>query len=89
MSRRHLIHPDVRDPLEQLLAAIPGGFNSIPDIVQRRATVTHLLAAMEIPPNPNVTSEDRQERDSVELRDHRHRALGPRGQHRSLEMVPR
>jgi len=42
-----------------LLAAIPGGFNSIPDIVQRRATVTQLLAAIEIPPNPNVTSEDR------------------------------
>ncbi len=59
MSRRHLIHPDVREPLEQLLAAIPGGFNSIPDIVQRRATVTQLLAAMDIPPNPNVTSEDR------------------------------
>ena len=59
MSRRHLIHPDVREPLEQLLAAIPGGFNSIPDIVQRRATVAQLLAAIEIPPNPNVTSEDR------------------------------
>jgi acetyl esterase/lipase len=59
MSRRHLIHPDAREPLEQLLAAIPGGFNSIPDIVQRRATVTQLLAALEIPPNPNVTSEDR------------------------------
>ena len=42
-----------------MLAAIPGGFNSIPDIVQRRATVTQLLAAIEIPPNPNVTSEDR------------------------------
>ncbi len=59
MSRRHLIHPDVREPLEQLLAAIPGGFNSIADIVQRRATVTQLLAALEIPPNPNVISEDR------------------------------
>lgn len=59
MSRRHLIHPDVREPLEQLLAAIPGGFNSIPDIVQRRATVTQLLAAIEIPLNPNVISEDR------------------------------
>ena len=59
MSRRHLIHPDVREPLEQLLAAIPGGFDSIPDIVQRRATVTQLLAAVEIPPNPNVISEDR------------------------------
>ena len=59
MSRRHLIHPDVREPLEQLLAAIPGGFNSIPDIVQRRAVVAQLLAAIEIPPNPNVISEDR------------------------------
>ena len=59
MSRRHLIHPDVREPLEQLLAAIPGGFNSIADIVQRRATVTQLLAALKIPPNPNVISEDR------------------------------
>ncbi len=28
------------------------------DIVQRRATVTQLLAALEILPNPNVTSED-------------------------------
>ncbi len=59
MSRRHLIHPDVREPLDQLLAAIPGGFNSIPDIVQRRAALAQLLAALEIPPNPNVASEDR------------------------------
>ncbi len=59
MSRRELIDPEVREPLDQLLQAIPGGFNSIPDIVQRRAALTQLLAAMEIPPNPNVTSEDR------------------------------
>jgi len=59
MSRRDLIHPDVREPLDQLLAAIPGGVNSIPDIVQRRAALAQLLAALEIPPNPNVTSEDR------------------------------
>jgi len=59
MSPRDLIDPDVREPLDQLLQAIPGGFNTIPDIVQRRATVTAMLAAMEIPPNPNVTSEDR------------------------------
>ncbi len=50
MSRRDLIDPDVREPLDALTQAIPGGFNSIPDIVQRRATVKQLLAALEIPP---------------------------------------
>ena len=59
MSRRDLIDPDARQPLDLLQQAIPGGFNTIPDIVQRRATVSGLLAALEIPPNPNVTSEDR------------------------------
>ena len=42
MSRRDLIDPDVREPLDQLIEAIPGGFNSIPDIVQRRAVATQL-----------------------------------------------
>ena len=59
MSRRDLIDPDVREPLDQLQQAIPGGFNTIPDIVQRRATVSGMLAAMEIPPNPNIASENR------------------------------
>src|ERR1700748_921106 len=59
MSRRDLIDPACREPLDQLQQAIPGGFNTIPDIVQRRATVSGMLAALEIPPNPNVTSEDR------------------------------
>ncbi len=59
MSRRDLIDPDVREPLDLLQQAIPGGFNTIPDIVQRRAVVSQLLAALEVPPNPNVTSEDR------------------------------
>src|SRR6201981_155577 len=59
MSRRDLIDPDARQPLDLLQQAIPGGFNTIPDIVQRRATVSGMLAALEIPPNPNVTSEDR------------------------------
>jgi acetyl esterase/lipase len=59
MSRRDLIDPDARQPLDLLQEAIPGGFNTIPDIVQRRATVSGLLAAMEVPPNLNVTSEDR------------------------------
>ena len=59
MSRRDLIDPDVREPLDQLLQVMPGGFNTIPDIVQRRAIVSQMLAAMEVPPNPNVASEDR------------------------------
>jgi acetyl esterase/lipase len=59
MSRRDLIHPEFRDPLDQLLEVMPGGFNSIPDIVARREALAQVLAAMEVPPNPNVTSEDR------------------------------
>jgi acetyl esterase/lipase len=59
MSRRDLIDPDVREPLDQLLQVMPGGFNTIPDIVERRAAVAQLLAALEVPPNPNVASEDR------------------------------
>ena len=59
MSRRDLIDPDVREPLDQLLEALPGGFNAIPDIARRRVVAAELLAALEIPPNPNVRSEDR------------------------------
>jgi acetyl esterase/lipase len=59
MSRRELIDPDSRGPLDQLLEILPGGFSSIPGIVERRAALTQLLAAMEVPPNPNVNSEDR------------------------------
>jgi acetyl esterase/lipase len=59
MSRRDLIDPDSRGPLDALLEVLPGGFNSIPDIVVRRATLTQILGGIEVPPNPNVTSEDR------------------------------
>jgi acetyl esterase/lipase len=59
MSRRELIDPEVRVPLDGLLEALPGGFNAIPDIVQRRATVEAMLAGIEVPDNPNVTREDR------------------------------
>ena len=59
MSRRDLIDPEVRVPLDGLLEAIPGGFNAIGDIVQRRAAVEAMLAAIEVPENPNVTKEDR------------------------------
>ncbi|GAA0816610.1 alpha/beta hydrolase [Spirilliplanes yamanashiensis] len=59
MSPHHPIDPDVRPPLEGLLEALPGGFNAIPDIVQRRATVDGIMGATPVPPNPNVTTEDR------------------------------
>ncbi|MGY1632480.1 alpha/beta hydrolase [Geodermatophilus sp. SYSU D01186] len=59
MSRRELIDPECRVPLDGLLEALPGGFNSIPDIVARRAAVQQILASMDVPENPNVTKEDR------------------------------
>ena len=59
MSRRDLIDPESREPLDQLLEALPGGFNAIPDIVARREAVAQLLASIAEPPSPNVTREDR------------------------------
>jgi acetyl esterase/lipase len=59
MSRRDLIDPESRVPLDALLGFLPGGFNAIPDIVARRATVAQILASMPVPPNPNVETEDR------------------------------
>ena len=59
MSRRELIDAEVAVPLTMLLEAMPGGFNSVPDIVQRRATVEAMLSGIEIPENPNVVKEDR------------------------------
>jgi len=38
---------------------MPGGFNAIADIVERRAAALQLLAALDVPPNPNVVSADR------------------------------
>jgi acetyl esterase/lipase len=45
--------------LDQLLQLMPGGFNAVADIVERRAAALQLLAALEVPPNPNVVSADR------------------------------
>jgi acetyl esterase/lipase len=60
-AQRDRIDPASREPLEQLLQAVPGGFNAIPDIVERRAFVRQLLQAMtaDLPPNDRVLSEDR------------------------------
>lgn len=54
MSRRDLIDPELRPPLDQLLTVLPGGFNAIPDIVQRRGALEQLGLAQELPPNPAV-----------------------------------
>jgi acetyl esterase/lipase len=58
MSRRDLIDPESRIPLDGLMEVLPGGFNAIPDIVQRRAATEAMLAAIEVPDNPNVSKED-------------------------------
>jgi acetyl esterase/lipase len=61
MSLRDRIDPQSREPLELLLAQTPGGLNSIPDIVERRAAVSARQEAMsrDLPPNENVIWEDR------------------------------
>lgn len=60
-TQRDRLDPASREPLEQLLQAVPGGFNAISDIVERRAFVRQLLASMtaDIPPNDRVVCEHR------------------------------
>lgn len=57
-SARDRIDPASRDALDALLEQMPGGLNSITDIVARRAALTAQLAAVEVPVNPRVVSED-------------------------------
>jgi acetyl esterase/lipase len=58
MNRSDLIDPEARVPLDGLLQAVPGGFNAIPDIVERRAAAEALLGAIEVPENLDVTKTD-------------------------------
>lgn len=60
-AQRDRIDPASREPLEQLLAAVPGGFNAISDINERRAFVASLLASLtaDLPANDRVICEDR------------------------------
>ncbi len=58
MTDRSRLDPESVVPLDGLLQAIPGGFNAIPDIHERRATVSALLGAAEVPENPNVSFEE-------------------------------
>ena len=59
MSRRDLIDPESRVPLDALLEVMPGGFNAIPDIVARRAAVQQIFAMLPVVENPDVVKEDR------------------------------
>lgn len=61
MSQHDRIDPESREPLLALLEVLPGGFNAIPDIEARRATLYGMLEAMskDVPPNENVAKEDR------------------------------
>ncbi len=61
MSQRDTIDPASREPLEQLLTMMPGGFNAIADLGERRAAATALLEAMtaDLAPNERVEREDR------------------------------
>lgn len=60
MPQHDHIDPESLVPLAALYEAIPGGFNSIADIVTRRATLDGLLAQMTagLEANPNVSHED-------------------------------
>ena len=61
MTNHDRVDPESLVPLQGLLAAMPGGFNAISDIVTRRATLDGMLAMMtaDLPPTPNVVLEDR------------------------------
>ena len=56
-QERNRLDSESREPLEGLLSVMPGGFNSIPDIVQRRQVVGQLLVEPEL--DPRVTMENR------------------------------
>lgn len=56
-EQRNRLDPASREPLEGLLAVMPGGFNSIADINQRREVVGGLLVEPEL--DKNVNMEDR------------------------------
>jgi len=60
-AQRDRLDPASREPLEKLLQILPGGFNAIPDIIERRAFVRQLLQTMtaDAPPNDRVVAEER------------------------------
>ncbi len=61
MSQRDRLDPQSRGPLEELLAALPGGLNAISNLADRRLALRALLAGPgeAVPPSTAVTTEDR------------------------------
>ncbi len=59
MSRRDLIDPESLVPLDEMLALVPGGYGSVPDVVERRALSVALREHLAVPDNPRVAKEDR------------------------------
>lgn len=60
MGQRDRLDAESREPLERFLERFPGGFNAIPDIVERRSAAKEFGAerAAELPPNDRVRSRD-------------------------------
>ena len=53
------IDPESKIGLDALLTAVPGGFNSIRDVVERRNFTNALFASMQSPEvNPNIRITD-------------------------------
>lgn len=61
MNQRDRLDPASREPLELLLQALPGGFNAIPDVAQRREAVRNMRASVtsDQSPKQNITIDDR------------------------------
>ena len=61
MTIQNRIDPASRLPLEELLKNIPGGFNAIENIEERRNVINSLIRMMtaELPPIDNIVIEDR------------------------------
>ena len=61
MTIQNRIDPASSLPLEELLNTIPGGFNAIEDIKERRNVINSLVRMMtaELPPIDNIVIEDR------------------------------
>jgi acetyl esterase/lipase len=58
---RDRIDPESRRGLDALLEIVPGGFNAIPDIADRRAALKRVLdeTTAALPPNERVATDDR------------------------------
>lgn len=61
MQHEDRIDAEMLPPLQGLLSELPGGFNAISDLIERREVIKSMAAAMaaEHPKNENVLTEDR------------------------------